>query len=183
MRAEVIEVAFRLFAEHGFDQTTVEQIAAEAGLSRTTFFRYFGTKEDVVLGRMAELGHDIATALDARPANEHPWLALRRAIDVVTQVDTENMDEAQKFMRLMSDACALRTHEWERTQGWQSILSPRLLRRLREQKTGADPRAAALAASAIACLNVATDSWMQAGGARPLSELVDEAMGAVSPLE
>lgn len=74
MRAEVSEVAFRLFAEQGFDETTVEQIAAEAGLSRTTFFRYFGTKEEVVLGKFGEFGHEIAAALATRPRTSGPGM-------------------------------------------------------------------------------------------------------------
>lgn len=56
MRAEIAAVAVRLFQEQGFEKTTVDQIAAEAGLSRTSFFRYFATKEDVVLGHLEELG-------------------------------------------------------------------------------------------------------------------------------
>jgi AcrR family transcriptional regulator len=67
MQAEVSAVAFRLFADQGFDGTTVDQIAAEAGLSRTTFFRYFGTKEDVVLCNLGELGREVSAALSARP--------------------------------------------------------------------------------------------------------------------
>src|SRR5882757_5963942 len=89
MQAEVSAVAFRLFAEQGFENTTVDQIAAEAGLSRTTFFRYFGTKEDVVLGNLAELGRGISTALAARPAHERVWDSLRRAFDAVNQINTE----------------------------------------------------------------------------------------------
>src|SRR5439155_14085043 len=93
MRAEVSEVAFRLFAKQGFANTTVDQIAAEAGLSRTTFFRYFGTKEEVVLGKFGELGQEIAAALAARPKDERPWDSLRRAFDVVTQTDADEPEQ------------------------------------------------------------------------------------------
>ncbi len=183
MRAEVIEVAFRLFTEQGFEQTTVEQIAAEAGLSRTTFFRYFGTKEELVLGRISELGLKIAAALRARPETEHPWVALRRAFDVVTEFDTTNAGEHQKFMRLLDDACRVRTQEWERTQGWQSVLAPETSRRLGLAADPAAPQGAALAASASACLYVATDVFMNSEDpCISLGTLLDDAMGAVSPL-
>lgn len=88
MRAEVSDVAFRLFTERGFENTTVEQIAAAAGLSRTTFFRYFGTKEELVLGRVSEFGRQVADALASRPAEEQPWDALRRAFDVIAEPQT-----------------------------------------------------------------------------------------------
>jgi AcrR family transcriptional regulator len=181
MRAEVSDVAFRLFAEQGFDKTTVEQIAAEAGLSRTTFFRYFGSKEEVVLGSFAEFGEQVAAALVARPADERPWDSLRRAFDVVVQVDADQPEQSQNFMRLLSDACALMTRRWEKTQGWQSVLVPEISRRIGDGSEAADdPRAPALVASAIACLDAATDAWMAGDGTTPLSALLDQAMGALS---
>ncbi|MET8170229.1 TetR family transcriptional regulator [Streptomyces sp. NPDC005329] len=184
MRAEVSEVAFRLFAEQGFDNTTVEQIAAEAGLSRTTFFRYFGTKEEVVLGKMGEVGHEVAAVLAARPDGERPWDSLRRAFDVITRVDSEDPEQSLNLMRLLNDACALMTHQWEKTQGWQSVLVPEISRRL---GGGSEPgnrlRAQALAASAIACLNAATDAWTTDDGTTSLSVLVDQAMGTLTELK
>lgn len=126
MRAEVSEVAFRLFAEQGFGKTTVEQIAAEAGLSRTTFFRYFGTKEELVLGKMNEFGHEVAAALAARPEGERPWEALRRAFDVITEPRAAEPEPSLRLMQLLSDACALMTRQWEKTQGWQSMLAPEI---------------------------------------------------------
>ena len=178
MRTEVSEVAFRLFAEQGYDSTTVEQIAAEAGLSRTTFFRYFGTKEEVVLGRLGEVGHQIAAALAARPPHERPWDSLRRAFDVITETDP---DQSLNLIRLLNDACALMTHQWQKTQGWQSILVPEISRRLGNDPA-ADLRASALAASAIACLNAAIDTWTTSDGSTPLSALLDQAMSTLSEL-
>src|ERR1019366_4179776 len=83
VRAEIAAVAVRLFLEQGFDKTTVDQIAAEAGLSRASFFRYFGSKEDVLLGHLEELGHKVADALAARPAHEPAWQAPRRSFDLL----------------------------------------------------------------------------------------------------
>ncbi|MFE4061573.1 TetR family transcriptional regulator [Streptomyces sp. NPDC059096] len=177
MRAEVSDVAFRLFAERGFDNTTVEQIAAAAGLSRTTFFRYFGTKEELVLGRISEFGREVADALAARPAEERPWDALRRAFDVIAEPRGGEPGPPMDMIRLLSDACALMTRHWEKSQGWQSMLAPEVSRRLGGPDPAIDMRANALAAAAISCLDAATDAWTAGGGAIPMSDLVDQAMG------
>src|SRR5688500_16866306 len=54
-RARMVEAAFALFDEQGYDATTVEQIVERAGVSRSTFFRAFGAKEDVIFPRHADL--------------------------------------------------------------------------------------------------------------------------------
>src|SRR5882757_2854210 len=85
VRSEVSAVAMRLFLEQGFDKTTVDQIATEAGLSRTSFFRYFATKEDVVVGNLEERGQQVLDALVARPAREPAWQALRRSFNLLIE--------------------------------------------------------------------------------------------------
>lgn len=181
MRNEVSAVALRLFDEQGFDKTTVEQIAAEAGLSRTTFFRYFGTKEDVVLGHLGELGREIATVLAGRPEDERPWDSLRRAFDVITGLNAEEPEKALGFARMLSDTPSLRARHWEKVFSWQNLLVPEIARRLGADPTAAeDPRAHALVASALACTDAATDAWTACDGATPLPVLLDRAMGALT---
>jgi hypothetical protein len=74
------------------------------------------------------------------------------------------------------------TRQWEKTEGWQSMLVPEISRRLGGATPGNDLRAWALAASAIACLNAALDAWTAGGGEPPLATLLDQAMGALSEL-
>ncbi|WOA51221.1 TetR family transcriptional regulator [Dickeya solani] len=180
MRTEVSQVAFRLFAEQGFDKTTVDQIAGEAGLSRTTFFRYFGTKEEIVLEKIGEFGREVAAALAARPEAETPWCALRRSFDLVTQVQDDDARESLSLMRLLNDACALMTRQWENTHGWQSMLVPVLSRRLHGgEGQKKDLRAQVLVASAVACLGAATDAWSACDGTGSLAEFLDQAMGVL----
>lgn len=180
MRLEVSKVAFRLFAEQGFDKTTVDQIASVAGLSRTTFFRYFGTKEEIVLEKIGELGREVAAALAARPEDEQPWCALRRSFDLVTQVQGGDARESLSFVRLLNDACALMTRQWETTHGWQSMLVPIVSRRLHGSASKENAlRAHALVASAVACLGAATDAWSAGDASSSLAELLDQAMGVL----
>ncbi|WP_232027046.1 TetR family transcriptional regulator [Streptomyces lincolnensis] len=181
VRAEVVEVAHRLFTEQGFDKTTVDQIAAEVGLSRASLFRYFGTKEDIVLGRLEESGRQIAEALAARPDDERPWEALRRAFDVLTRMNEAAPEQVLSYLRMLQETPSLRARHHEKQLGWQELLVPEVAARL-----GADPdqaedtRPSALAAAALACLDVASQAWVACEGTVPLAVLLDRAMGALA---
>src|SRR3954451_25459323 len=83
VRAQIAERAVQLFIAQGFEETTVEQIASEVGMSARSVFRYFDTKEDMVVGSMQEAGDRLAAALADRPAGEGAWQALRAALAVL----------------------------------------------------------------------------------------------------
>ncbi|MDX3311268.1 TetR family transcriptional regulator [Streptomyces sp. NPDC054884] len=180
VRAEVVEVAHRLFTEQGFDRTTVDQIATEVGLSRASLFRYFGTKEDIVLVRLEESGRQIAEALAARPDDEQPWEALRRSFDALGQGNDATPEQVLSYLRMLQETPSLRARHHEKQLGWQELLVPEVARRL-----GADPgdredtRSNALAAAALACLDVASTAWVACDGTVPLPTLLDRAMDAL----
>lgn len=69
---ELTEAALQLMAREGFDAVTVDAIAAAAGVSKRTFFRYFASKEDVVVQFLAGMGAGMRAELAARPAAEPP---------------------------------------------------------------------------------------------------------------
>src|ERR1700677_5219167 len=77
-RASLREHALRLFREQGYQATTVEQIAAAAEVSPSTFFRYFPTKEDVVL--QDDMDTRMVEAFDRQPADLTPLAAVRGAM-------------------------------------------------------------------------------------------------------
>jgi AcrR family transcriptional regulator len=79
-RRSLREGAARLFAERGFARTTVEDIAAQANVSKRTFFRYFDSKEDLLLPDLAELFAKVEAELAARPTAEDPLTAVRAAL-------------------------------------------------------------------------------------------------------
>jgi AcrR family transcriptional regulator len=183
VRAEIAAVAIRLFLEQGFEKTSVDQIAAEAGLSRTSFFRYFATKEDVLLGHLEELGQQVRDALAARPAEEPAWQALRRSFDLLIAERPAYPEDGLSLRRLLRDTPSLHARQLGKQQGWQDLLAPEVARRLGVPGDAYDPRPRALVAAALGCLNAAVDVWTDSGGTVSLPALVDQAMGALAGQE
>lgn len=180
VQRELLLVAIDLFAAQGFESTTVDQIASAAGLSRRSFFRYFKTKEAVLTETLAELGRQLAAELAARPADEAPWLALRRSFDgLVHEMSADS--RALVMTRLMLDTPALQASHLQKATGWRTTLAAALAPRLVGPVTEADRRlqADAVSGAALACLMAAQEEWVRADGARPLGELVDATMAAV----
>ncbi len=177
LRAEIITAACALFAEQGFEATTVDQIAGAVGISRRSFFRYFGTKEDVLLGDLAGRGDAVARALARRPAGEGPWQALRAAMaDSVSEVPRDASQDLA-IGRIMRDTPSLRYRRTEKRLHWNEALVPMLAARIGGH--GAEFTAAAIVAAALSCLDVASDAWLRSGGKEDLADLYDKAVAAV----
>jgi AcrR family transcriptional regulator len=169
----------RLFLDRGFEQTTIDQIAATAGISRRSFFRYFGTKEDIVLGDLASQGELIRDALESAPAAVGPWEALRDALHAVDALQTTDGDTL-RVARMLYETPSLRSRSIEKHLHWQSLLIPNIRRRLGlAEDDVTDPAPGAIVASAIACLDVAGELWVSSGGAGDLAALYDRAVAGV----
>lgn len=113
-RQAIRRAAYRLFAEQGYDATPVDRIAAEADVSPSTVFRYFPTKEDIVL--TDEFDDVMAEALRNRPVAESPLEALRAVIhETLGQVLDSPADRAEMWQRstLMRDVPAIRARAHE----------------------------------------------------------------------
>jgi AcrR family transcriptional regulator len=83
-RTALTEAADRLFAEHGYEATTVAQIAQAARVGERTFYRYFGSKEDLLAGHALAWIDRLREAIIARPAGEGPYQAVARAMIAMT---------------------------------------------------------------------------------------------------
>src|SRR5580692_8818898 len=97
-RRELRLIALRLFSEHGFDTTTIEQIAAEAGVSERTFFRYFTTKASVLWSEFETEVETIRASLSAVPDDVPTMDAIRGAVVAANHYHPEDVPEMRMRM-------------------------------------------------------------------------------------
>ncbi len=183
VQAELLEQAQTLFAVYGYEAVTIDQIASAAGMSRRSFFRYFGSKEALVLGKYDRLGEDLAAALAARPANEPAWTALRRMFDAVIAyvADPDLAARAEEMDRVIQSSDALRAGFLERMERAQHLVVDVLASREREARPGqpvSEAGLAALVAAAFAALASAR-TYSQAKSV-DFPTAVDDAMAAIA---
>jgi AcrR family transcriptional regulator len=163
VRDDIAAAAMDLFVDQGFAAVTMEDIAARAGVSRRSLFRYFGTKEDVVLRGLAGTGESIAAALRERPLTEAPWPAILAVADELESAPGWDAGREHAIGRMCVETPALRARRAEKHQGWVELFTPELAVRPAAAPVGT-AAAEAIAAAALACLDVATDRWVAEGG-------------------
>jgi AcrR family transcriptional regulator len=178
VRAQIAAVAFNIFAERGFDAVTATEVAAAAGISRASFFRYFESKEEAVFVAQETIGAEIAAALRERPPGEDAWTALRRAFDAGVGTYYRSPADALARLRLVRCTPSLRAHQLDRLGHWRELIGVALAARL--GLAAPDVRVEALVAAALGVLDAATSRWAQADGADDLIELIDVAFGAIA---
>jgi mycofactocin system transcriptional regulator len=121
-REELERVAMRLFSERGFDETTVDDIAVAAGIGRRTFFRYFGSKNDVVWGRFAEGLADFRASLTTStdtPLGD----ALREAIVAFNALPPDEVSVHRQRMTLILTVSSLQAHSTLMYAEWRAVVA------------------------------------------------------------
>jgi TetR/AcrR family transcriptional regulator, regulator of mycofactocin system len=113
----------RLFSERGFDATTVDDIAAAAGIGRRTFFRYFASKNDVVWGPFAEGLVDFRNRLDATPADVPLAEALQRAIVDFNALGPDQIPVHRQRMSLILSVSSLQAHSTLMYAEWRAVVA------------------------------------------------------------
>ncbi|MGY0231534.1 TetR family transcriptional regulator [Longispora urticae] len=179
VRDELSHAALRLLAHQGFEETTVDEITEAAGVSRRTFFRYFRSKEDVIIELLGDLGSAVSVHLAARPATEAPAPALRAALALVLDEISTHPEKSLGLTRIILGTPALRARYLTAQDQWRASLAAEL-----GTRTGLDPttdlRPVLAAGVALVALDVTLDRWAQLDGAHNLVELLDEAYEALA---
>jgi AcrR family transcriptional regulator len=170
--------ALRLFREQGYDATTVEQIAAAAGVSHMTFFRYFPAKEDVAVSD----SYDplIVAMLEQTPAT---WPLIDRIRAVLVQGLRQVYDTERDAMfaqnKLIVSTPALRERLWADQIATQQMI-------LQALGTGGrgDPRSSfqdrVTVAACLAAASTAVLTWVENDGTPELPDLLDQAFDTLT---
>jgi AcrR family transcriptional regulator len=173
VRDELGTAALRLLARQGFDETTVDQIVAAAGVSRRTFFRYFESKEDVIIQFVGDAGALILAEVAERPAEETPAQAVREAVKVVIVGKfAEFPEKSLALIRFTLGIPALRARYVSGQDVLRGELARVLARRLPEGESasGVD----LTAGIALLAFTEALTRWSASGGERDFAEVIDE---------
>jgi TetR/AcrR family transcriptional regulator, regulator of mycofactocin system len=122
--------ALRLFVERGFEETTVEEIAAASGVSRRTLFRYYASKNDMVWGDFDFVLARLRAELEATGEDEPIMEALRRAVVASNHYPPEDLPELRIRLTLISTVPALQAHSMLRYEAWRRVVAEFVARRL-----------------------------------------------------
>ncbi|MBV9857215.1 MAG: mycofactocin system transcriptional regulator [Streptosporangiaceae bacterium] len=172
-RVELEHVAFGLFAEKGFERTTVDDIAAAAGIGRRTFFRYFPSKNDIPWGAFELELERMRVRLKACPREVPLMDAIRLALVDFNRVESAQIPWHRRRMELILRVPALVAHSTLRFAAWRAVVAE-----FAAERTGQRPDALAPQAIAHAVLGVAVaayERWLDDSGA-DLGVLLDSAV-------
>jgi len=173
--SQLEEVALGLFLERGFDATTVDDIAAAAEVSRRTFFRYFASKDDVLLADHPRRLADLRAALTERPPSEPILTALRQALMSMTGTYEEDRDRLLRRATVMRGTPSLQARSLMLQRDWEQAVSEMVAERLGVDAHG-DLRPVVVAAATLGATRAAFGVWLEGGGQNHLPSLVAEAL-------
>jgi AcrR family transcriptional regulator len=176
-RDRLARAAFELFDERGYEQTTVEDITERAGLGRTTFFRYYRSKDDVIFPDHDLMLRQVRDRL-ASASRQTALAAVCDAIRLVLLHYIKEGDVARRRYALTSTVPALRDREIATVARYQRVLREFIAQWLAESGESASLRAEIMAAAVTAAHNHVLRRWLRRESPDPVAEL-DEALHQV----
>jgi AcrR family transcriptional regulator len=169
-KGRLAKAALDLYAERGFDQTTVAEIAAQAGLTERTFFRYFVDKREVLFFGAAELQALLVTTVADAPEDASPLTAVAGAIDLAAALLQGRREGALQRQAVINANTELQERELIKLSTLAAAMADVLRAR------GVREPAASLAGEAgIAVFRIAFESWIDVENDRDFQSLIGEA--------
>ena len=159
VRGAIWDAAIDLFAGNGFDRTTVDDIAAAAGVSRRTFFRYFASKDDLMGAGIATFGAALAKAIVSAPRKCSRFDVLRRTVLLVAS-DAAAQPRTRKVIQVARDNASARQAQFSRMAEVEQRVAEAFARRY----PGNAVAARLLARLLLATLDVTFRSWFEREG-------------------
>lgn len=164
------QAALELYLQQGFDETTVAEIAARAGLTERTFFRHFADKREVLF-RGRELADALEAAIDDAPAAAAPLDTVAAALESVSDFFAERRPHARQRQAVISTNPSLQERELIKLASLATSMAGALRRR-----GVAEPAASLVAEAGVAIFKVAFERWLTDAAGRSLAEHIREAL-------
>ncbi len=177
-RRRLEETSLRLFADQGFEQTTMDDLASAAHVGRRTIFRYFPSKNDIVFGALDERLRVLAAELDAGRAGGLPLPEMvRRAFQVTSSYEPSERPSLALRIQLIGTVPSLQAHAALRYRAWEDTVQAAVAARTGVHG-GVYPRACAKAV--VAVMWAAFDTWRESGAGDDLPQIVDRALDVLT---
>ncbi len=178
-RAQLEAIAVAMFDERGFDEVTVDDIVSAAEVSHRTFYRYFPSKEDVLLGDHTEKLESFRRSMLDRAPGVSIFEGLRRAVVEYAANYEEQYGQDLRRAHIIRSTPSLAHRLAERQVAWERTLTPVVADAL-GISSDTDPRPQLVAVCTIGAMRTATDLWIAAGGTSSLRDLVDTSFEVLS---
>jgi AcrR family transcriptional regulator len=161
----------RLYAERGYEQTTVAEIAEQAGVTARTFFRYFADKREVLFERSAQLQERLTGAVAACPSAATPMQVVAAVLDAAADMLGRDHDHSRRRQSVITANAVLRERELIK----MASLSAALAGGLRERGVP-EPDASLAAETGIVVLRVGFERWVAGPRDGDLAQAMREAL-------
>lgn len=169
-RTRIAETALKLFLTNGYEETTLDEIAEQAGISRRTFFSYFDSKEEVVLAWQAASYEGLLREILKTSPDEHPLDAIRDAL--IRDISKYKTDEMIALDRLLRSSETLRTRKQAGYARQEESLFATLCEVWRQPERRPGLRLIAMVATGA--IRLAIETWSAEGGKRSPEVIVKE---------
>ena len=180
-RQALQDAALRLVAERGLDRVTVEDISEAADVATRTFFNYFSSKEEALLGNAPQNVTTVHRLVVERPAGESPLEAVCQVLRTMILALAERREESLLRQQVIERHAGLLARQLGVYASFERALAAAVAERLGPGR--ADPSYARLvAAVAVAAARSSVSSWRADQGRRPLAEVVDAAFAQLRDL-
>ncbi|WP_190127579.1 TetR family transcriptional regulator [Streptomyces mashuensis] len=182
MRRKLAAAAMELFATKGYEATTVDEIAAAAGVARRTFFRHFRSKEEAIFPDHDDTLVRAAAVLEAAPPHENPLDTVCRGIKEVMRMYAASPAVSVERYRLTREVPTLREREIASVARYERLFTRYLLGHFDESTShhDDDPLLAEVAASAVVTAhNHVLRRWLRGGGKGDVETQLDHAFAIV----
>jgi AcrR family transcriptional regulator len=183
VRQDLASAAMHLFAEQGYEATTVDEIAATAGVARRTFFRHFRSKEEAIFPDHDDTLVRVQAVLDSADPHEHPLDTVCRGITEVLRMYAQVPEVSVERYRLTREVPTLREREIASVARYERLFTRYLLGHFDEdahRDGDDDPLLAEVAASAVvAAHNHVLRRWLRADGKGDVESQLDHAFEVI----